>query len=360
MTYPARHVADLSAYALADLIAPKGKRLVSLSQNESLRPPSPLAVKAAARAVTDAHLYPDPDWNALRLALSSPHGLCKETILCGNGSMELISALTCSFADETGSVLAPCHAYPFFGTAARLSRARFDVAPERDMTVSVDNLLGAIQRDTRIVFVANPGNPTGTRISRDEVIRLRDGMPTKTLLVIDEAYGEFADHLNEPVFDLVQRGNTVVLRTMSKAYGLAGMRVGWGVFPSDIAHQMRKVLNPNSVSVANQAAALAAVEDQSYMRETCKMTARLRDAFARRLHRSGFFVADSYTNFVLIRFASSKAALGANQTLRNEGVFMRAQGAAGLNEHLRATIGAKEDMDLAASILERWKERATV
>ena len=128
-------------------------------------------------------------------------------------------------------------------------------------------------------FVANPGNPTGTRIPRAELLRLRKGLPGDTLLVIDEAYGEFADHLGEPMFDLVGRGDTVVLRTFSKAYGLAGMRVGWGLFPPEIAGEIRKVMNPNNISVAGQAAAAAALADQAYMVETCRETA----SFARRV-----------------------------------------------------------------------------
>ena len=358
MIRPAKHVAAMSAYALADLSVPEGTRLVSLSQNESLRPPSPRTLTAAAGAMADAQLYPDPDWTDLRQALSALHDIPAETILCGNGSMELIAAITQSFADENGAVLAPCHSYPFFKTAARLARARFDAAPEADGTVSVDHLLDAVQPDTRIVFIANPGNPTGTRISRNHLVRLRNGLPDHILLVIDEAYGEFADHLNEPAFDLVERGNTVVLRTMSKAYGLAGMRVGWGVFPPEIAGEARKVMNPNNVSITGQAAARAAVEDQAYMRETCTITHDLRDAFIQRIRSAGFNVADSFTNFALIKFDSSKDAEDADNALRAQGVFLRAQGGAGLPACLRVTIGDRQELDLTASLLEQWQEGA--
>lgn len=354
MIKPTRHVAEMSPYALAELNAPMGKRLTSLSQNESLRPPSPRAIEAASKAMTAAHLYPDPDWGVLRKALADLHGVPAARILCGNGSMELIACLTQTYCDEHGAVLAPAHAYPFFRTATELARARYDTAPEEGVTASVDALLDAVRPDTRIVFIANPGNPTGTRISRAELVRLREGLRGDVLLVIDEAYGEFADHLSEPVFDLVGRGDTVVLRTFSKAYGLAGMRVGWGLFPQGIAGEVRKVINPNNISAAGQAAAAAALADQAYMRETCAITARLRAGFSLRLREAGFDMAESSTNFALIRVHDARAAQQADAALRAEGVVARVQRGAGLPDCLRVTVGTAEELDLAASLLERW------
>lgn len=347
------HISAMSPYALAQLKGPPGRPLISLSQNESLRPPSPLAIDAAAKALQAGHLYPDPDWGELRAALSELHSIPADGILCGCGSMELISCLAHAFAGEKAAVLAPAHAYPFFRTAAQIARARYDVAPERDGRVSVDALLARVRDDTRIVFVANPGNPTGTRIPRAELVRLREGLPGDILLVIDEAYGEFADHLGEPMFDLVARGDTVILRTFSKAYGLAGMRVGWGLFPAEIAQELRKVMNPNNITTAGQAAASAALLDQAYMRETCRETVRLRDGLCQRLSRVGLNLPDSFTNFILIRMGSAEAAQQADAALRAEGVFLRPQGGAGLADCLRATVGIADHLDIAAQILER-------
>lgn len=354
MIRPVSHIATMSPYALAQLDPPEGKQLISLSQNESLRPPSPLAIEAGKNALGAGHLYPDPDWGELREALSGVHGVPAQDILCGNGSMDLIACLTQAFADEQNAVLAPAHAYPFFRTAAQLARARFDTAPEDGWCVSVDALLDAVRPDTRIVFVANPGNPTGTRIPRSELVRLRDNLPEDVLLVIDEAYGEFADHLNEPVFDLVLRGDTVVLRTFSKAYGLPGLRVGWGVFPPAISTEVRKVMNPNNISISGQASAAAALSDQAYMQETCALTATLRDGFAKHLHTAGFDLSESATNFVLIRLQNAEAAHSAEMALGSEGVFLRRQGGAGLSQCLRVTIADAEKLNIAAVLLTRW------
>lgn len=356
MIEPLSHIAAMSPYALAELNAPAGKRLVSLSQNESLRAPSPRAIKAAVEAAGGAQLYPDPDWSMLRSALAEHHHIPRKGILCGNGSMELIACLTQAFAGPQHAVLAPAHAYPFFRTVALLARTRFDTAPEDRGKVSVDALIEAVQPDTRIVFVANPGNPTGTRVSRDDLLRLRTGLRCDILLVIDEAYGEFADHLEKPMFDLVDRGDTVVLRTFSKAYGLAGLRVGWGLFPEPVAEALRKVMNPNNISVAGQAAAHAALMDHDYMRATCLATTELRDQLIEQLRSFGFDVTDSFTNFALIRFANAEAAGWADATLRAEGVFLRAQGGVGLPDCLRITIGSERAMNTATSLLKRWVE----
>lgn len=352
-----RRAAALALYTLARMDVAPGKELVSLSQNESLRPPSPKVGEALLRVANDAQGYPDPDWRDLRRALADAHGVDPETILCGNGSMDLIAALFAAYTDPDNAVALPAHAYPFFRTAAAWAGARVDLAPEVKETVSIDALLQAVRPDTRLVCLANPANPTGTRITRAEIDRLRAGLRDDVLLVIDEAYGEFADHLCEPVFDRVAGGNVIVLRTFSKAYGLAGLRIGWGVFPPDVAAALRRVLTPNAVSLAAQHAARAALADPTYMAQTCEMTARNRHTFATRLRVAGFDLPDSFTNFVLIRLADEASAASADAALRAEGIVTRAQGGVGLAQCLRVTVGAEKHMDRTAQILERWMDR---
>lgn len=353
MTIPRTHIATMAPYALADLSVPEGKRLISLSQNESCRPPSPLALEAAARAMENAALYPDPDWTALRTGLAQHHDLDPATILCGNGSLDLISCIARTFAGPDRAVLAPAHAYPFFRTVAQMSGARFDTAPETRATVSVDALVEAVHPDTGLVFVANPGNPTGTRIPLAELQRLRAALREDILLVIDEAYGEFADHLNERAFDMIETGNTIVLRSFSKAYGLASARVGWGAFPTAIATEVRKVMNPNTLTLASEAAAVAALQDDAYMRETCAITSKLRDQAKTRLTDLGLPVYPSFTNFLLIDFQTPETAAAMDTALRAEGIFLRAQSGAGLPHCLRMTIGAAEDVNTALARIEQ-------
>ncbi len=354
MIRPNPHIAAIAPYALADLEASGCETPVSLAQNESMRPPSPMALEAAARAMAESSLYPDPDWSALREAISAVHQIPIDSILCGAGSMELIAALAKAYSGSGSGILGSGYGYAFFRKVAEFNNAPFDDVPENNFTISVDALLSAANENTRIVFLANPGNPTGTRISRDDIIRLRDTLHEDTLLVVDEAYGEFADGLEKPVFDLVERGDTVVLRTFSKAYGLAGMRVGWGLFPPAIAAEVRKLLNPNNIAVASQAAAAAAMADQVYMRETCALTAGLREPFSEEIRRLGLTVPQSHTNFVLIDFADAGSANSAETALRSRGILLRGMAGYGLSNCLRATIGSSETMDRVAAILADW------
>ncbi len=353
MIEPVPHVAKMDPYALVRVDA--DTNIISLSQNESLRPPSPEAVKAATAALSASNLYPDPDWTDLRAELSRQYQIDAGEILCGNGSLDLIGCIARAFAGPGRAILAPAHAYPFFRTAAQMADAPFLLAPEDGTTVSVESLIASATVDTRIVFVANPGNPTGTRISRQELDRLRAGLRPDILLVIDEAYGEFTDTLDAPCFDMVDHENTVVLRTFSKAYGLAGFRVGWGVFPAAIAAEVRKVMNPNNISAAAQSAALWAVRDQNYMRETCDLTVGARDRLILDLRECGFEIAQSFANFALIEFDSTSAADSADQTLRRKGVILRAQGGAGLPHALRMTVGTSDQNAAAVSHLSNWR-----
>ncbi|MEM8776125.1 MAG: histidinol-phosphate transaminase [Pseudomonadota bacterium] len=350
---PQPHIANMAPYALADLSTPEGKRLISLSQNESMRGPAPSVPAAVAQAVTASHAYPDPDWTDLRRVLAARCCINPDMILCGNGSLDLIGCLARAFLGDGDAALAPAHAYPFFRSATIMTGARFDKAPESNLEADVDTLLAGVTPETRILFLANPGNPTGTRLPRIELLRLRQELSEDILLILDEAYGEFSDYLGEPMFDLIDRGNTVLLRTFSKAYGLAGMRVGWGYFPPFIRDQVRKVMNPNNVSYLSQIAALAALNDHDYMQATCTETARVRDAFISEMRDLGVSVLDSFTNFALLRFASTSQASNIDARLRAEGIFARPQAGAGLPDCLRVTVADEGDMTKAAEMIRK-------
>ena len=356
MTLPLPHIGKMSPYALADMTPPPGYPVVSLAQNESLRPPSPLAIAAAVDSLQCAAAYPDPDWTDVRAALADLHGVASDMILCGAGSLDLIGCLTRAYTGPGRAILAPAHAYPFFKTAAQMADARLDTATEQDGVVCVDSLLRAVRPDTALVCVANPGNPTGTFVATSELRRLRAGLRDDIILLIDEAYGEFADADTDRCWNMAETGHCVILRSFSKAYAMAGFRIGWGVFARSIAAQVRKVMNPNNVTAATQAAALAAVQDQAYMRETCTITAELRDRARDALRRAGIDVLPSVTNFLLLRFADAETALAADAALRSRGVFLRGQGGAALPHALRMTIGAEPATMAAVGYLEHFMQ----
>ena len=344
---PVPAVAGMAPYALTDL--PPG--LTSLAQNESAFPPSPAAIAAGRDAAAAAAAYPDPDWRDLRQAIAEVHGLDPASILCGAGSMELIGCLIRAFAGPGDAVLGSQYNYLFVATACRQAGARSDAVPETAFTVSVDALLAAVRRETRIVFVCNPGNPTGTRLANAELLRLRGALPADVLLVVDQAYAEFDDQDHAPLLALAAGGDTVILRSFSKAYGLAGARVGWGIFPPAIAAETRKLLNPNNVSGISQTMAEAALRDQDYMRQVVADTGDIRRAFAAGLERAGYAPPPSHTNFVLIPFADDRAARAADARLRAGGFLLRGMGGYGLGHCLRATIGDAASMTRVAALL---------
>ncbi|MFY0312289.1 pyridoxal phosphate-dependent aminotransferase [Leisingera sp. D0M16] len=345
------HVAAMAPYALADL---GGEGTISLAQNESAFAASPAAIAAGKAVLEQMPLYPDPEWPELRAAVAEVHSLDPANVLCGAGSMELIGCLIRAFAGPGDQVLGTDYGYAFVASASAQVQADYVKARERELTVSVYDILPAVTPETRIVFVCNPGNPTGTLIPNSDLLRLREGLPADVLLVVDQAYAEFADADNDPaeIFALVERGDTVVMRTLSKAYGLAGARAGWGYFPPEIAGEVRKLLNPNNISIPSQAMAAAAMRDQAHMHDVVSQTAAIRDGFSEGCRALGLEVPQSHTNFVLIRFASPDQAKAADAALRAEKLLMRGMGGYGLDDCLRATICSQEVMDRALAVLE--------
>lgn len=356
MIKPRPHIAAMSAYAMAKVDIPEGVDAVFLNQNESLMPPSPMAIDAAASAGARAQLYSDPDWGDLTAAIAEIQGVDQSHLLIGAGSMDLIAAMVPAFAGPGDEVLSTAHGYAFFRTATQLAEADYVQAPEVDLTVSVDRVLEAVTSRTRFVCVVNPGNPTGTRIPKSDLVRLRGNLPDDVILVIDEAYAEFTDHLGEQTFEMSGQGNTVVLRTFSKAYGLAGARVGWGLFPAHILGEVRKRLVPGNVSAFSLAAATAALRDQAYMRAVCKTTAERRDLFAARCRDLGFGAPDSFTNFQLIVFRDANEATRADVHLRSRGIALRPMGGYGLPHTLRATIGSEDAMNRTIDALQAFRD----
>ncbi len=352
MIRPVPHIGKMAPYALADL---GDEATVSLAQNESAFPASPHAISAGARAIESSPLYPDPDWHALRTAIAEVHGLNPTSILCGAGSMELIGCLIRAFAAPGDHVLGTDYGYAFVASATAQIHVDYVKAHEVNLKVSTSHILAAVTARTKIVFLCNPGNPTGTVISNADIVALRDALPDAVLLVIDQAYAEFVDKDQNPaeVFALVDRGNTVVMRTFSKAYALAAARVGWGVFPEAIATEMRKLLNPNNISTISQVMAQAAMHDQQHMHQIVEQTASIRDRFSQACSALGIAIPQSRTNFALLRFDTPETARRIDAALRREKFLMRGMAGYGLPDCLRATICNKPIMDAVLSVLRK-------
>lgn len=320
-------------------------RVIKLSSNESPLGPSPKAV-AAYRAVAERlHRYPDGGSIELRQAIGAAHGLDPERIVCGNGSDDLIALVAQAYAGQGDEVLHSAHGFLMYPIAARAQGATPIAAPETDFRADVDQLLARVTERTRILFLANPNNPTGTYLPAMEVARLRAALPENVLLVIDAAYAEYVTNDDYgPGVDLVNAGeNTVMTRTFSKIYGLAALRVGWAYGPAAVVAVLNRIRGAFNVNAAAAAAAVAALSDRPHLETAQRHNARWLPWLTQAVEKLGLKVVPSAGNFILIRFSSPDAASKTDAVLQRRGVILRAMGAYGLPECLRATVGTEAE-----------------
>lgn len=348
---------NLTAYQMADLSTSSDMPLISLAQNELYLTPSAPVLETACRMAAEANRYPDAEWTELVTAIADVHNLDQMRIVCGAGSMELLEVLGRIYLSSGDAIVMSEYGYSFFKIVAQMYQAQINIAREINYTVEVDLLLKTVKPNTKIVFIANPGNPTGTLLPAAEIRRLRNGLADHILLIIDEAYAEFTDPVDYPaLFDLTELNNTVILRTFSKIYGLAGMRVGWGYCPAQIYRLMRKVLNPNNLSSVSQACAAVAVQDRSEVQQRRDSVRSIKSAFCKALHAMGFATIDSHSNFVLIDFVTEQIAHAANVALKKQGLILRPVSNYGLPQCLRATISSRQHMNFATGVLRAFSE----
>lgn len=317
--------------------------VLKLSSNESPLGPSPKAIAAYREAADTLHRYPDGGCALLRHAIASRHNLPEENIVCGAGSDELIGLLVAAYAGPGDEVLSSQYGFLMYDIYAKLYGATPAKAPEKDLCADIDALLAAVTERTRIVFLANPNNPTGSALPRSALQRLRAGLREDILLVIDAAYAECVDPNWEEYEDgtalVAASDNTVMTRTFSKAYGLAGLRLGWAFCPPAIADTLNRARSPFNVNRAAQAAGIAALEDQAFLEKTRALTRTGIEAWRKWGTETGLTVHPSQGNFVLLQFASEAQANEADKALKEQGIIIRKTGNYGLPHCLRGTIG---------------------
>jgi len=330
-----------------------GKRIFKLAANESPLGPSPKAIEAFRAAQRELHLYPRDNIQTLRESLARSHGIPAERIVCGHGSEELITLLANSYLRPGDEVLFSAHAFFIYRIAAFANSATPVEAPERERTVDVDAMLAKVSARTRLVYLANPGNPTGTCLPAGALRRLHAGLPPDVLLVIDSAYAEYVGRKDyEPGAELVTAANNVVMtRTFSKAYGLAGLRVGWAYCPPHVAETLDRVRTAYNVNIAAQKAAIVALEDRAYLEAVVDFNATWRDWLSQRIRAAGILVDSSAGNFVLTRFSDAQQAAEANDFLAARGFMLQPAALYGLPNCLRLTIGSEEANRLVAQAL---------
>ncbi|MEO5374666.1 MAG: histidinol-phosphate transaminase [Alphaproteobacteria bacterium] len=349
----------IAPYVGGESSIPGLTRVVKLSSNESPFGPSPRAIEACRRAAQNLHRYPDGSSRLLREAIGRRHGLDPARLVCGSGSDELLGLLCHAYAGSGDEVIHTGHGFLMYGIFTRSAGAIEVVAPETDLRVDVDAILAAVTPRTRVVFLANPGNPTGTCLPAAEVRRLRGGLPESVLLVIDAAYAEYVTRADySPGVDLVDAGaNTVMTRTFSKIYGLGGLRLGWAYCPPAVADVLNRARSPFNVNAVAQAAGTAAIEDVAFMERAQAHNSRWLPLLSARLTAAGLGVTDSVANFVLARFPTDDPARGADaadRLLQSRGLIVRRVASYGLPDALRITIGLDEDMTAVADALTEF------
>ena len=322
----------------------KGSKVHKLSSNESPLGASPAAMKAYAEAGKSLERYPDGSATALREAIAARYGLSSERIVCGAGSDELLQLLAHAYLGEDDEAVYSQYGFLVYPIAIASNGAKAIVAPEKNHATDVDAILKCVSERTRLVFIANPNNPTGTFIPFSEVKRLHAGLPPDVLLVLDAAYAEFVQCNDyESGLALVSEfDNVVMTRTFSKIYGLAALRLGWAYCPAHVADVLNRIRGPFNLSSPAIAAGVAAINDQSFVDAALAHNNVWLPWLTAEIGRLGIAVTPSVGNFLLLHFPKNRPAPSADSFLLERGIVVRRMEAYGMPDALRLTIGDEE------------------
>lgn len=362
MAGPTPHpwVNNLDVYVGGKSRAAGVERVIKLSSNESPFGPSPKALAAYEKAAEQLRRYPDGASLELREAIGAAHGLDPARIVCGLGSDEILKLACRAYAGPGDEVIYSRYGFMMYPIAARGVGATPVEAPDRDFVADVDAILGLVNDRTRIIFLANPNNPTGTYLQRGEVERLARGLPEDVLLVLDAAYAEYVERADYEAGDRLvdDHPNVLMTRTFSKLYGLAALRLGWGYGAAGVVEVLNRMRDPFNVTTPAQMAGAAALGDTGFMEQARAHNNRWLKALTGRLTDMGLDVVPSVANFVLMRFPEKHGitAEAANAHLTAGGVLLRWLPGQGLGDCLRMSVGLDEENERALELLRAFIE----
>lgn len=339
---------EITPYVGGESKSKKAGRVIKLSSNEGPFGPSPLAIKAMQEAAKQMHRYPDGACHDLRQALAHKNNIPADNIVCGAGSDEIIALLCKAYAGTGDEILYSEHGFLMYAISAKTAGAIPVSATEKDLKADVDSLAKAITNNTKILFLANPNNPTGSYLTRSEIIKLHSLMPKDVLLVLDAAYAEYVD---DPDYtdghDLVAKhDNIIVTRTFSKVYGMGGVRLGWAHGPDHVIDVLNRVRGPFNVSSEAQAAGIAALQDDGFIQKTLENNKKCLQTTKTAMENLNLKVYPSAGNFLLVNFGHADKAENLRLYLKDEGILIRQMGAYGLPTCLRISMGLEEEMEL--------------
>jgi histidinol-phosphate aminotransferase len=356
---PKPGILDITPYVGGRALVESAGEVFKLSSNESAIGSSPLAVTAYNQAAGGLDIYPEGSAKILREAIAKAFGLDAARIVCGNGSDELLTMLAAAYLRPGDEVLFSEHSFLVYKIAALANSAVPVAVPEKNLRTDVDAMLAAVTGKTRLVYLANPNNPTGSYLPHDEVRRLHAALRPDTLLVIDAAYAEYVRRNDyETGIEMVSNfRNVVMTRTFSKIYGLAGLRVGWAYCPAAVVDALNRIRGPFNVSVPAQRAAAAALSDRAHVQAGIAHNEKWRSWLTQEIRRAGFRVDDSVANFVLIHFADEKTAQAADIYLSGLGIILRHVANYGLPQCLRLSVGSEAANRAALAALAAFAGR---
>jgi histidinol-phosphate aminotransferase len=356
---PQPGILDIAPY-LPGKSGKPGSRAIKLSANESPLGASPKAVEAFAAAASHLEIYPEGSSRLLREALGDVHGIDPASIVCGNGSDDLLHLLAQTYLGDGDEAIMNRYGFSVYPIITKAAGARIVMVDERDYTADVDALLAAVTPRTRVVWLANPNNPTGTYVGDSEVRRLHAGLRPDILLVIDNAYAEYVTAADFAVgLDLVRETeNVVMVRTFSKM-GLAAARIGWMVGPDHVTDAIHRIRGPFNVNLPAQLAGAAATRDREFNQRLKEHNATWRDWLTAELAGNRMRVIPSQANFIMVLFDTPSTAVRAFETLGNAGYIVREIGASyGIHNGLRISIGSEAAMRGVAEVLKAMESAA--
>ena len=331
--------------------------VLKLSSNENPFGPSPKAVDAYSISGKALHRYPSTSHDELRRAISRILDLQPENIICGVGSDEIISLLCQTFSGQGDEVIYTEHGFAMYRISALAAGATPIVVKEKNRTTDIKNIINKCNENTKLIFIANPNNPTGTMINLKQVEELAMKIPKQALLVLDGAYAEYVDNYDGGSQLVKNKSNVIMTRTFSKIYGLGGMRVGWGFGPKPVIEALQRVRGPFNLSVPALAVAEAAITDQDYIKRCKEENNATRDWFIASLRKLGLECDNSFTNFVLLRFKNKSEAELCDQYLQSKGVIVRRVDGYNLPESLRITVGDRNTCERLVALIEEFLVR---